>query len=275
MDNKSNAGRVQSIERAFSIVEMLKVHQELGISELSSLLSLDRSTVHRLLATLRSLGYVNQNKSNLKYSNSLKFFDLGHSVVRSLGLSQIAKPFMARLANQTGEGVNIAVMESYAIAYIEKIESQSTIRVNLPLGAYMPAYCTGLGKMLLAALPEEEIRENYRNSSETAARNTIQCHEDLLQLRRYTANTITDLEALCTELAQTRERGYSIDDEEYVEGLYCIAAPIRNYRGATIAAMSVALAKIMGRDIKQEAQNVIPKLLAAARELSCALGYLP
>ena len=102
--HSERTGLVQSIERAFSIIEALKEHQELGIAELSAQLSLDRSTVHRLLATLRVLGYVNQNRENFKYSNSLKFFDIGHSVVRSLGLGRIAMPFMKALAEETQVG---------------------------------------------------------------------------------------------------------------------------------------------------------------------------
>ena len=113
--HSERTGLVQSIERAFSIIEALKEHQELGIAELSAQLSLDRSTVHRLLATLRVLGYVNQNRENFKYSNSLKFFDIGHSVVRSLGLGRIAMPFMKALAEETQVGINLAVMESYSV----------------------------------------------------------------------------------------------------------------------------------------------------------------
>ena len=263
------SGRVQSIERVFSIIEMLKIHRELSISELSALLSLDRSTVHRLLATLRYMGYVNQNKENLKYSNSLKFFDIGYSAMRALGLNNMARPFMRQLAEQTNEGVNLAVIDSYCVLYIDKIESQSTIRVNLPLGVYMPSYCTGLGKLLLSALPEGEVRGVFRNSSEQAVRGVTQDH---LKLRRYTPSTITDVDRLCEELGRIRAQGYSIDDEEYISGLYCMAAPVYDYRGSVVAAMIVALAKIVGLDIGQRAQEVLPKLLEAARGVSEALG---
>lgn len=268
--HSERTGLVQSIERAFSIIEALKEHQELGIAELSAQLSLDRSTVHRLLATLRVLGYVDQNRENFKYSNSLKFFDIGHSVVRSLGLGRIAMPFMKALAEETQVGINLAVMESYSVVYIEKIESQSTIRATLPLGVYMPAYCTGLGKMLLSCMDEKEIRDVFRSSDEAASRSTP---HDNIKLRRYTANTITNLDLLCEELANIRKRGYSLDDEEYISGLYCIAVPIRDYQGRTVAAMSAVLLKIIGTDIQSKAQDVLKKLTAAAGSISASLGY--
>lgn len=263
-------GHVQSINRAFSIIEALKEQRELSVSELGSALDLDRSTVHRILATLRALGYVNQNPENLKYRNSLKFFDVGYSAVRSLGLNQTAEPFMERLADKTGEAVNLAVMESYSVVYIKKIESQSTIRVNLPLGAYMPAYCTGLGKMLLSYLPEEEIHSVFKNSSETVSGAGP---HDNLSLCRWTSNTITDVDTLCQILKKIRQQGFSIDDGEYLDGLYCIAVPVFDYRGSVVAAMSVALPKIVGIDTCQKAQDSLRELLSTAKDLSAALGY--
>lgn len=267
--NDRGPGYVQSIERAFSIIEMLKLHRELSISELGSLLSLDRSTVHRLLATLRHLGYANQDKTTLKYSNSLKFFDIGNSVLRSLGLTEAARPFMKELARETGEGVNLAVLESYCVIYIDKIESQATFQINLPLGNYMPAYCTGLGKMLLSGLPEEEIRRVFQDCDEPGVRGRTFDH---LKIRRYTANTPPNVDALCAMLARIREQGYSMDDEEYIEGLFCVAVPVRNHSGSVVAAMSVALPRIVGVDIQEKRQEILKKLLVASQKVSSVLG---
>ena len=259
---------VQSVERAFAIVEVLKERGELGIAEISAALGLDRSTVHRLLATLRHLGYVNQNADTLKYSNSLRFFDIGNSAQRSFGLGAVARPFMRTLAQETGEGVNLAVLQSYCMVYLEKIESVATVSVNVPLGAYIPAYCTGLGKMLLSGLPDEEIRAVFSDSDEQAVRGRTRDH---LNLRRYTARTICSVDALCAELAKIRERGYSVDDEEYVEGLYCTAAPVRNSAGNIVAAMSVAVPHFGGA--KTRRQTLLKKLLGTARDVSLALGW--
>ena len=259
---------VQSVERAFAIVEVLKERGELGIAEISAALGLDRSTVQRLLATLRHLGYVNQNADTLKYSNSLRFFDIGNSAQRSFGLGAVARPFMRTLAQETGEGVNLAVLQSYCMVYLEKIESVATVSVNVPLGAYIPAYCTGLGKMLLSGLPDEEIRAVFSDSDEQAVRGRTRDH---LKLRRYTARTICSVDALCAELAKIRERGYSVDDEEYVEGLYCTAAPVHNSAGNIVAAMSVAVPHFGGA--KTRRQTLLKKLLGTARDVSLALGW--
>ena len=262
---------VQSVERTFAIIEALKERGALGIAELAEQLSLDRSTVHRLLSTLRHLGYVNQDPETLKYSNSLKFFDIGNSVQRSFGLAVTARPFMKALADETGEGVNLAVLQSYCMVYLEKIESSATISVNVPLGAYIPAYCTGLGKMLLSGLPDEEIRAVFSDSDERAVRGRTSDH---LKIRRYTDRTLAGVEALCAELKKIREQGYSVDDEEYVEGLYCMAAPVRSFSGQIVAAMSVAVPLLgRGTQFRRKRESILPRLIAAANGVSAALGW--
>lgn len=261
---------VQSVERAFAIVEVLKEHGELGVAEISAALGLDRSTVHRLLSTLRHLGYVNQNKDSLRYSNSLRFFDIGNSVQRSFGLGDVARPFMKALAEDTGEGVNLAVLQSYCMVYLVKIESSATISVNVPLGAYIPAYCTGLGKMLLSGLPDEEIRAVFSDSGEPAVRGRTHEH---LQIRRYTERTLPNVDALCAELAKIRERGYSVDDEEYIEGLFCVAAPVHSSAGEIVAALSVARPCFAGMKPVRKDSEILKKLLAAADGISRALGW--
>jgi len=262
---------VQSVERTFAIIETLKERGALGVAELAAQLSLDRSTVHRLLATLRYLGYVNQDPETLKYSNSLKFFDIGNSVQRSFGLAVTARPFMKVLADETGEGVNLAVLQSYCMVYIEKIESSATISVNVPLGAFIPAYCTGLGKMLLSGLPNEEIRAVFSGSDEQAVRGRTSDH---LKLRRYTPSTIVSVDALCAELDRIRQRGWSIDDEEYVEGLYCMAAPVRNSSGGIAAAMSVAVPCLGGgEEFERKRAAILTRLRGAASSASAALGW--
>lgn len=119
-------------------------------------------------------------------------------------------------------------------------------------------------------MDEKEIRDVFRSSDEAASRSTP---HDNIKLRRYTANTITNLDLLCEELANIRKRGYSLDDEEYISGLYCIAVPIRDYQGRTVAAMSAVLLKIIGTDIQSKAQDVLKKLTAAAGSISASLGY--
>ncbi|HOO88343.1 MAG TPA: IclR family transcriptional regulator, partial [Synergistales bacterium] len=140
MEGKQRAtGGVQSIERAFAIIELLDAQGELGIAEMSRLLSLERSTVHRIVSTIKNLGYINQNPLNHKYSNSFKFFEIGNDVVKRLGLRQQAAPFLRELSEKTHEAVNLAILDGDRVIYIDKIESQSTIKVDLSVGKRFPA----------------------------------------------------------------------------------------------------------------------------------------
>lgn len=257
-DRKKNpSGGVQSIERAFAVIELLDAGGELGIAEISRGLSLERSTVHRIVSTLRKLGYLSQNPLNSKYCNSFRFFEIGSDVVKRLGLRQQAAPFLRELSEKTHEAVNLAILDGDKVIYIDKIESQSTIKVDLAVGKRFPPYCTGLGKALLAWLPEEKIAGIVGPSP----------------FRQFTANTITDFDSLMEELRKIRERGVSFDNEEYVEGLLCIAVPVRGSSGSVAAALSVALPKFLYAKDRDRIDTVCGLLAEVAARFSRSLGY--
>ena len=151
----------------------------------------------------------------------------------------------------------MAVIDGKSVIYIDKIESPATIKVDLPVGKRMPAYCTGLGKVLLAHLPEMTVRELFEDEP----------------LIRYTKNTITDIDELCQHLAKIREQGYAVDNEEYVEGLLCIAAPIWGHTKNVVAALSVALSKFRYSDDDDKIAHIRDILLDVARRFSISLGY--
>ncbi|WZL71657.1 IclR family transcriptional regulator [Clostridiaceae bacterium 35-E11] len=225
MSERSNV--VKSVLKALDILEVLDKKHEIGISEISEILHWDKSTVHRLISTLKQKGYVVQNPLNQKYSNSFKLFEMGNNVVERLGLRRQAQPFLERLAVLTQETVNLAIMDGSSIIYIDKIESQATIKVDLSIGKKLPIYCTGLGKVMLAYKSREAVEKLLEKEA----------------FVKYTKNTIENLEGLFEQLEQIRKQGYCIDEEEYVEGLQCIAAPVKDYSGLVIAAISVAMPK--------------------------------
>ncbi len=251
------AGGVQSIERAFAIIELLDARGELGIADISRLLSLERSTVHRIVSTIKKLGYLNQNPLNHKYSNSFRFFEIGNDVVKRLGLRQQASPFLRELSEKTHEAVNLAILDGDRVIYIDKIESQSTIKVDLSVGKRFPAYCTGLGKVLLAYLPETKILEIVGPPP----------------FQKYTENTVVSLEQLLSQLREIRTRELAWDNEEYVQGLFCIAAPVRGSSGDVVAALSVALPKFLYAEEPRKIESVGVLLLDVARRFSRSLGY--
>ncbi len=225
MNERTNT--VKSIVKAFDILELLDKRRELGITEISEALKMDKSTVHRIISTLKEKKYVVQNISNNKYSNSFKLFEMGNNVIERLGLRRLAQPYLEQVARITNETVNIAVMYDRDIIYIDKIESPATIKVDLNIGKRLPAYCTGLGKAMLAFMPEDKALKMLEN----------------VEFVKHTNKTVSDKKLLFKQFVRIREKGYCLDDEEYVEGLKCIAAPVFNYYGEVIAAISIAVPK--------------------------------
>ncbi len=248
---------IQSLIKALDIIELLDSKGEMGISDIGQELGLQKSTVYRLISTLKHKGYVVQNAANSKYSNSFKLFEMGNNVVEGLGLRRQAQPFMEKLAERSHEAVNLAIMDGKHMLYIDKIESSETIKVDLRVGKRLPAYCTGLGKAMLAYMPPEKTIEFF-------------AHENLV---KYTKNTIIELPKLLEELEKVREKGYCIDNEEYVQGLVCVAAPVMSFKGEVVAALSIAVPKYRLDGGDKDLNEMIKLVKEAADGLSVQLGY--
>ena len=251
-----NPNNVKSVIKAFLIMEELDKAGELSIGELSERLRMDKATVHRLINTIKNAGYVNQNLDSKKYSNSLKLLAMGNRVMDETGIKHISSPFLAELAERTGETINLGVRVGNKIIYADKRESSSTIKVGLGIGTDAPSYCSGLGKAILAFTPNDELQEVLESIS----------------FEKYTDSTITDMALLKEELKIIREQGYSIDDEEYVIGLICIAAPIFDYHGNPTAAISVSSPKYRF-NIDQHLEFYSELVVEAAYNISKKLGY--
>ena len=255
MAERSN--EVKSIVKALGILELLDKESELGIGEISERLDLDKSTVHRLVSTLKNAGYIIQNASNKKYSNSFKLFEMGNSVVEKLGLRRIAQPYLEQISRITNETTNIAIIYDAHVIYIDRIESPATIKVDLRIGKRLPIYCTGLGKVMLAYMPQQKVEEILEN----------------VKFVKYTKSTVENIEKLYVQIKKIREQGYCIDDEEYFEGLKCVAAPIINYKGDVIAAISIAVPKYRFDEVEKNI-DFGSILKVTAYNLSKEFGYI-
>lgn len=253
-DEKSNS--VKSVIKAFLIIEELDKAGELSIGDLSERLSMDKATVHRLINTIKDAGYVNQNLDNKKYFNSMKLLAMGNRVMEKTGIKHISRPFVAELAEKTGETINLGVRAGNQIIYIDKLESSSTIKVGLGIGTSVPSYCTGLGKAMLAFTPDKEVKDVLES----------------ILFEKFTDHTITEKDLFLKELEKIKGNGYSVDDEEYVVGLICIAAPIFDYHGKPIAAISVSCPKYR---YNEERHLLLHSglVMEAARKISKKLGY--
>lgn len=249
---------VQSVIRALEIIEILNERKELGITEIALSLDLDKSTVHRLINTLRHKGYVKQNILNQKYSNTFKLFEMGTLEVDRTGLIRRVNPFLEHLAHQTRETVNLAILEGKFTIYVDKRESSEVIRADLGVGRRYPAYSTSLGKAILAFLPEEKVIELFRDEKFVS----------------FTSNTISSLDELLAQLKLIRRRGYAYDNEELINGLACVAGAIRNYDGTPLAAISVAFPRYRYQKGSPEEERIISLVLDITRKLSMEFGFM-
>ena len=249
---------VQSVIRTLNILELLNDRGELGLGEISSSLSLDKSTVYRLLATLRHRGYVRQASQYGSYANTLKLFEMGNIEADRLGFKRMAQPYLQSLALQTRETVNLAILSGVYVMYIDKFESPEAIRVGYGVGKRIPAYATGLGKAILAYLPEERVRELFGTTP----------------FIRFTPNTICSLDDLQQQLRSIKTKGYATDSEEYAKDYACVAAPVRSSGGEALAALSVAFPRYRYRKGGSEERRFLHLVVSAADSLSADLGIM-
>jgi DNA-binding IclR family transcriptional regulator len=254
VDEKSN--NVKSVRKALLIMEELDKSGELSIGDLSERMCMDKATVHRLINTIKDAGYVNQNPDNKRYSNSLKLLAMGNRVMEKSGVKHIARPYVEELAGKTGETINLGILVGNKIIYVDKLESSSTIKVGLGIGVSVPSYCSGLGKAILAYTPEPERMEIINS----------------ITFEKFTDHSIVDSMLFMKELEKIRQNGYSVDDEEYVDGLICFGAPIFDFHGKPIAAISVSCPKYR-YDEEKHLYFYTGLAAEAAKRISNRMGY--
>lgn len=258
MKTVDKPNHVKSVLKAFMILETLDRQTEMSIGEISDVLDMDKGTIHRLINTVKDAGYITQNPDNKKYANSLKLFAMGSNVVEKTGVKQIARPFVEMLAKETKETVNLGLRIGENIVYIDKIESNSTIKVGIDIGVSIPDYCTGMGKAVIAFLTMKERDELFSNYT----------------FQSFTKNTAMDRKTLEERLAVIREDGYSTDDEEFVDGLISFGAPIFDYHEKPVAAISVSCPKYRYK-VNHDRNFFSAKVVGVALEISKQLGYRP
>lgn len=252
---KTTYYQINSIIKVFGLIEVLVSKNEFDLSELTSQLNLPKTTVHRMLLTLQSLGYVKQNPQNLRYSASIKFFELGREVMRKSNVLEFAHPHMVRLAAETGETINLGVLDGLDVVCIHKVESRYYLRQDQPIGTRTKAYCTSFGKAMLAFCPEQDRRQLYSQEA----------------LVRCTPNSLQTREAIEEELKLVRAKGFAVDNEEGVLGVRCVGAPILDHEAKVVAGLSIAgpALRIGEDDIPRLAELV----MEAATAISRSLGY--
>lgn len=249
---------IHSVEKALVILEELSRVEQIGISDLSRELGIGKATIYRILNTLREHGYVEQTVSE-KYKLNFKLFELGNRIVNQIGIRKTVRPYLEQLAAATKETVNLAVLEHGTVIYIDRIESREPLRIGLDVGTRFPAFCTALGLAIIAHLNPAEVDSLLSQAEQES------------QVIKYTNNTIVDIASIKSQLAVIKERGYSVDDEYYLQGIRCVAAPIFNHFGTTKAAISIVGPTIRMTD--KIVSEFIPILKETAKIISMRLGY--
>ena len=247
---------IKVLDKSLSVLELLlQKGSAMNMTKLSEKLGFYPSTIHRILDTLKHWGYVEQDPHTQKYQLGLKALELGMAKLYQIDLVREAAPYLKKLVNQCNETVHLGVLEEGEVLYLAKEESSQTIRMISYVGKRAPLHCTALGKVLLAYLSTEERKEILGEKV----------------LPRLTENTITDEEELEKELGKVREQGFALDREENEKDVRCVAAPIRNYQGKVIAALSIS--SPIFRIDKNTQNNLKEALLETSKKISKRLGY--
>lgn len=247
---------IKVLTKTFAVLETLLEHRSpMSMSEISEKLDFYPSTVHRILDTLKYGGYVEQNPITQKYQLGLKLIELGMAKINQIDLVKEAKPFLRELAKKCNETVHLGILEDNNVLYLAKEESSQTIRMISYVGRRAPLHCTALGKVLLAYLPSTE-------------RNKIL---DKIELSKLTDKTITDKKQLEIELNKIEQKGMSWDREENEKDVRCIAAPIKDYQGRVVAAVSIS--RPAYRVNKKNQDHLQEELIATCQKISSRLGY--
>ena len=248
---------INSILRACKILKCYSGDKaRFKISELAHQLRLDRSTTYRILLSLERAGFVEKNEEAGTYSLGLAAFEIGNAYLRQMDVIQISRPIMAELAQKVQETVHLAVLSDIEIVYVDKVDSPRTLGVMSKLGQRGPLHCTSLGKTLLAFQPEDEQTRIIQK----------------IRMTPFTSRTITSKQKLMEELRMVKRQGYALDRREIEEDVECIGAPILNYLGNVIAALSISgpQGKIGTPTEKQFIYNVVK----AAALISSKMGYV-
>jgi IclR family KDG regulon transcriptional repressor len=221
---KENPVLISSIQKALQVMEALDEKGSMGTREIATTLKMGKSTVHRILVTLKHEGWVVENPSTKKNQLSYKLFSIGSNLVKQMESRKIIKHYMEKLAEETGESVNLGVLFEGMVVHIDKIESRASVKVDATIGAATTSYNTALGKALLAEKTDEEVIEFFSDKS----------------FMKTAKNTITSLDILLLELDKVRKEGFALDNEEYANGMICMAVSLGVIEGNVHYALSVA-----------------------------------
>ena len=247
---------VKSADRVLDVLTLLSKNMRgMTFTDICSELGWPKSSTHGLLATLQSRGFLDLNESDRRYSVGIRTWEVGQAYLGGQDLAQDALPYMQELCDDINETVQLAVLDGRENVYIGKVDAMQPLALASRVGIRLPAHVTGVGKVLLAGLAEPTLDGLFAGA----------------EFVKYTPKTISSLARLKQALREVRANGFAQDGGEYTRGVYCIAVPILDEGGATVAAMSVSVPDVRLTDDLKE--RMLSGLLAKAAGVSGRLGY--
>jgi DNA-binding IclR family transcriptional regulator len=247
---------IQSVVHALDLLEEFSGNaDELGVTDLSNRLNLHKNNVFRLLATLETKGYIEQNKQSENYRLGIKALQLGQTYIRHSGFLDQARPVLEQIVAACNETAYVGVIKGGEAVYLDAVESTQTVRVVNRIGQQVPVHATAIGKAQIAALSDEELDRILPP-----------------ELAAFTPATVTDARELKKQLKKVEAQGLAVDNEELERDVRCIAAPVHDYTRKVVGAISIsAPAYRMGEERLRK--EIAPLLVQAAEQLSRRLGY--
>jgi len=241
---------VQSFARGLAVIRTFNADApRQTLTDVARRCGLTRAGARRILLTLETLGYVQAD--GRQFTLTPKILDLGFAYLSSQPLWHHAEPIMQNLASELQESCSAAVLEGQDIVYVLRVPSRKIMRINLGVGSRLPAWCTSMGRVLLAGLNDAELDRALQN----------------LPLQPYTSRTALSMADVRTRVLQVREQGWCLVNQELEEGLVSLAAPIHDRQGRTLAALNIG-AQVNRTPPEQLLEHALPRLLAAAGQIS-------
>lgn len=247
---------IQSVVHALDLLEEFRgTTDELGVTELSNRLNLHKNNVFRLLATLETKGYIEQNKATENYRLGIKTLQLGQIYIRQSGFLQQAKSVLEQLVAGVGETAYVGILKGSEAVYVDAVESNQTVRVVNRIGQQVPLHATAVGKVQAAYLSDDEIDRLLPGD-----------------LAAYTPTTLTDKKELKKQLKKIEVQGFAIDNEEFEREVRCAAAPVHDYTRKVVGSLAISGPAYRMTDDRLR-REILPALQSAAEQLSKRLGY--
>ncbi len=253
MDGQSSDTIPTNLRLLLVLEEVARVGVPITPTEVNSQLGLPKPTIHRLFATLEDEGFLQRDIDGRAYSPGRRLRGMATGVLSSLRIRAARLAVLRKLSTRIGETCNIALPDRDSMVYLERVETEWPLRIQLPVGSTVPFYCTASGKMYLSTLPKTHMMRYATSELMTAN----------------TANTITGADQLIQEISDVRKNGYAMDNEEFMEGMIALAVPIMDQNKRLVATLSFHAPTV--RFSTQDALEYLPDLRAASNDLASLL----